>query len=371
MNQKIMSANFLRGVPAEEALAHLLPMVPEGYNKAIKLHGIDVLQYGHFLGFSKLREVLGRIHNVDPSRIIAGNGGMEVISLFFKSLPKESIILIEETTYDRVIFDVAQYGHKAIGVRMTPTGLDIDDLSSLLKKHSVAAFYGIPFHHNPTGITYSAENRKAVEDQCKKHGIVCCWDICYEELRYDGMKNETIVVAEWGPVLMNSFTKTICPGTKCGYIILPKDKIAFMEKVVGNTRLNPNLPTQAFLADFIESGKFGNYTNYLCSLYKPKMEALNRSLKAYFPGASSDQLSGGFFATVTLKKISRDKEKPFVNASKEAGVSIIEGWGTVAPNFIEEKHKDGLLVRLTFPACQVEQLEWGVKKLKDVEESFK
>lgn len=370
VNQKTMSANFLRGVPAEEALAHLLPMVSEGYDKAIKRHGVDVLQYGHFSGFSKLREVLGKIHNVDPARIIAGNGGMEVISLFFKSLPRESVILIEETTYDRVILDAAQYGHKAIGVRMTPQGLDIDDLTRLVKKHPVAAFYGIPFHHNPTGITYSVENRTAVEELCKKHSILCCWDICYEELRYDGRNNEPIPVAEWGPVLMSSFTKTVSPGTKCGYIILPKDRIEFMEKIVGNTRLNPNLPTQAFLADFIESGKYKNYVSYLCSHYKPKLDALNRSLKTHFPGASSGQLAGGFFATITLKKIPRDKEKLFVKTAKDAGVNITEGWGTVAPNFLEEKQKDGLLIRLTFPACQAEQLVWGVEKLKDVEASL-
>jgi DNA-binding transcriptional MocR family regulator len=144
----------------------------------------------------------------------------------------------------------------------------------------------------------------------------------------------------------------------------------FMEKVVGNTRLNPNLPTQAFIADFIESGKYKSYLAYLCDLYKPKMEALNRSLKAHFAGTSSDQITGGFFATITLKKITRDKEKSFVAAAKEAGVNISEGWGTVAPNLIEEKQKEGLLIRVTFPACKAEQLEWGIKKLKEVEQSF-
>jgi 2-aminoadipate transaminase len=371
MTQKTMSANFLRGVPAEEALSHLLPMVSEGYEKAIKRHGIDVLQYGHFSGFSRLREMLAAMHNVEPARLVVGNGGMEVISFFFKSLPRQSFILIEETTYDRVIFDAMQYGHTLIGIKMIPDGLDIDDLNKQVKKVAAAAFYGIPFHHNPTGITYTVENRKAVEDLCRKHGILCAWDICYEALRYDGRKNEPFTVAEWGPVLMNSFTKTLSPGTKCGYIVLPKDKMEFMEKVVGNTRLNPNLPTQAFIADFIESGKYNSYLKYLCDLYKPKMDALNRSLKSYFPGTSSDRITGGFFATVTLKKITRDKEKSFVTAAKEAGVNISEGWGTVAPNMIEEKRKEGLLIRLTFPACKAEQLEWGIKKLKEVEEAFK
>ena len=371
MNQKIMSANFLRGVPAEEALSHLLPMVSEGYENAIKRHGIDVLQYGHFAGFSRLREILAKMHNVDAARMIVGNGGMEVISLFFKSLPRESVILIEETTYDRVVFDASQYGHKLIGITLTSDGLNIDELNRRVKTISAAAFYGIPFHHNPSGINYSLENRKAVEDICKKNGVLCAWDICYEALRYDERKNEPFTVEEWGPVLMNSFTKTISPGTKCGYIVLPRDRMEFMEKIVGNTRLNPNLPTQAFIAEFVESGKYKDYLEYLCKLYKPKMDALNRSLNAHFPGISPVRISGGFFATVNLKKITRDREKSFITAAKEAGVNIADGWGAVAPNLLEEKRKDGLLIRLTFPSCKIEQLEWGIKKLKEVEDTFK
>lgn len=365
-----MTANFLRGVPAEEALSHLLPMVSEGYEKIWKRYGIEVLQYGHFSGFRQLRDILGNMHSVDPSRVIVGNGGMEVISLFFKSLPRESVILIEETTYDRVIFDALQYGHKLIGIKMTADGLDIDDLRAQAKNVSAAAFYGIPYHHNPTGITYTPENRAAVEELCKKYGMLCAWDICYEALRYDANKNVPVNVSEWGPVLMNSFTKTISPGTKCGYLVLPKNKLDHMEKIVSNTRLNPNLPTQAFIADFIETGKYAAYLKYLLGLYKPKMDALNISLQTHFPGAYSTKLAGGFFATISLQKITRDKEKNFLNAAKEAGVNIAEGWGTVAPNLLEEKRKAGLWIRLTFPACKTEQLTWGIKTLKDVVENF-
>jgi 2-aminoadipate transaminase len=370
MNQKSISVNFLRGVPAEEALSHLLPLVSEGYENVIRRYGIDVLQYGHFTGFSRLREILAKEHNVDPGRFIAGNGGLEVISLFFKSLPRESLILIEDTTYDRVISDALQYGHTLFGIKMTPEGINLDEFNKQLKRTSAVAFYGIPFHHNPTGINYSLENRKAVEELCKKNNILCAWDICYEALRYDGKKNEPFTVAEWGPILINSFTKTISPGTKCGYIVLPKNRMEFMEKVVSNTRLNPNLPTQAFIADFIESGKYKDYLEYLCNLYKPKMETLNRSLETNFSRTKSNQITGGFFATITLKKITRDKEKPFINAAKEAGVNISEGWSAIAPNMLEEKNKEGLLVRLTFPSCKTEQLELGIKKIRELEETF-
>ena len=50
------SVNFLRGVPAEEALSKLIPMASEGYEKAITNYGTDVLQYGHFNGFKPLRD---------------------------------------------------------------------------------------------------------------------------------------------------------------------------------------------------------------------------------------------------------------------------------------------------------------------------
>ncbi len=84
------SVNFLRGVPAQEALNKLIPMASEGYQNAITKYGTDVLQYGHFNEFKPLRNILGNLHNVDPDRVFAGNGGMEMISLLLKSFPQYS-----------------------------------------------------------------------------------------------------------------------------------------------------------------------------------------------------------------------------------------------------------------------------------------
>jgi DNA-binding transcriptional MocR family regulator len=362
------SINFLRGIPAEEALSRLIPIASEGYERAIKRYGTDVLQYGHFNGFKPLRDLIGQSHHVDPERVIVGNGGMEVISLFLKSLPRGSNIIVEEATYDRVLFDAEQYGHNLIGVELTSVGINLNQLKEVANKIPAAVFYGIPFHQNPTGINYSEENRQAVEQICREQGILCAWDICYELLRYDGNQNTSITVSEWGPILMSSFTKTISPGTKCGYIILPKDHIAHMAKVLANTRINPNLPTQAFIANFIESGTYKDFLDYLCTLYRPKMDALNVSLNAHFPEALSVDISGGFFASVSLQKITLEKEESFIQSAKEAGVGIAAAWDAVAPNLRERKREDGLFTRLTFPAYEPEEIQWGIAKLKELEE---
>ncbi len=361
--------NFLRGVPSDESLEEIKPLVAEGYKNAILKYGTDVLQYGHFGGFKPLREALGNIHDVDPDRIVAGNGGLEVISLFFKSLPHNSTIVMEEATYDRVAFDAVRYGHQIVGVEMTSEGVNLSDLERLIKTHSPKLFYGIPFHQNPTGITYSEENRKAVAELCGKHEVICAWDICYQTLRYDGRENTPVTVSDSGPVLMGSFTKTITPGTKCGYIVLPKEMVGPVTTVIANTRINPNLPTQAFISDFIEAGEYDAFLNFLHDLYRPKMDALNRAMDLYFSETDPVRITGGFFALVRLSQITEDKEDRFIKAVKDAGVSISSARAVFAPNILKKNRGKGLFVRLIFPALEPEQIERGVATLKEVEQS--
>jgi 2-aminoadipate transaminase len=345
-------------------------MVSEGYEKVIRRYGTDVLQYGHFTGFKPLRDLIADLHHVNPERIIVGNGGLEVISLFFKSLPLQSNVIVEEVTYDRVLLDAKRYGHNMIGVKLTPEGVDLNQFRDVVNKMEAAAFYGIPFHQNPTGINYTDENRKAVERVCQEHNILCVWDVCYQDLRYDGKANGAIDVSEWGPILTSSFTKTISPGTKCGYIIVPKDYVEHLTGIVANTRINPNLPTQAFIADFIQSGRYDDYLGYLRELYRPRMDALNTALNTHFPGAFPVEISGGFFAPLTLGDISVDNELAFIKSAKDAGVGIAPAWNAVAPNFKEEMRKKGLFIRLTFPAFQPNEIEWGISKLKETSELF-
>ena len=367
---KKQSINFLRGVPAEETLVQLIPQASEGYKKAIQRYGADVLQYGHFTGFKPLRNLLAKQYNVNPERVVAGNGGLEVISLFFKSLPLQSNIIIEEFSYDRVLLDAKRYGHNLIGVKLTEEGIDLKDFESIVKKGNIKAFYGIPFHQNPSGINYSVENRKAVEKICKNNEIFCVWDICYKDLRYDGKLNHDIEVSEWGPILTSSFTKTISPGTKCGYMIVPDNYLEHFTKIISNTRINPNLPTQAFIADFMESGEYEKFLAYLRELYKPRMDILNTAIQKNFPESSKVKISGGFFATLMLDNVSADKEKAFIESAKNEGVNISSAWNAVAPNYKDEIQKQGLFIRLTFPAFQPDEIEWGITMLKKAAGSF-
>nr|NJM02959.1 PLP-dependent aminotransferase family protein [Desulfobacula sp.] len=342
------SVNFLRGVPAREALEKIIPAVSKGYEAAVLRYGTEVLQYGHFTGFKPLREIIAGLHGVDADRVVAGNGGLEVISLFFKSLPKQSLILVEEASYDRVLLDALRYGHRLAGVPLMSGGVDPDRFKEIVTRMKPAVFYGIPFHQNPFGITYSRDNRRAVEEICRENNVVCLWDVCYQSLRYDGKTNEAIEVSDWGPVLAGSFTKTISPGTKCGYMIVPKAYVTHFTQVIANTRINPNLPTQGFIADFIQSGQYDAYLHDLTRLYRPRMEALNHALRTHFPEASPHDVTGGFFAALTFPDISRERETAFIKSALEKGVSIAPAWDAVAPDFRADYEKMGFSSGLPF-----------------------
>ena len=95
MSEK-QSINFLRGVPAEEALSRLIPMASEGYEKVIRRYGTDVLRSGHVTGFKPLRDLIGSLHRVHPERVIVSNGGLEVISLFSSLSPEKAISLLKK-----------------------------------------------------------------------------------------------------------------------------------------------------------------------------------------------------------------------------------------------------------------------------------
>ena len=123
--------------------------------------------------------------------------------------------------------------------------------------------------------------------------------------------------------------------------------------------------------DFIQSGEYKDYLGYLCTFYKTRMDALNTALNVHFTGAFPAEVKGGFFPCIKLDSIPSGKEKMFQAMAFEACVGIAPAWDAVAPNLREEKQNQGLLVRLTFPAYDAGEIEWGISMLKAVEEKLK
>ncbi len=97
---------------------------------------------------------------------------------------------------------------------------------------------------------------------------------------------------------------------------------------------------------------------------------LNSSIKNYLPESSQVELTGGFFATLTFNNITENNEKAFLESLKNMGVNLSPAWSTIPSNFLEETKERGFFTRLTFPAYNPDEIEYGIMKIKTAVEKF-
>jgi 2-aminoadipate transaminase len=363
--------SFLRGVPAEDALEAVADIVEKNYVKALREYGAKLLQYqipglSDFNGFMPLKKILADRYGIggDPNRrVICFNGGLEALSIILKAFPRGSRVAMEAMSYDRALADALRYEHDVVGIPLTKEGIDLDTLEKTLSGGKVKLFYRIIYHQNPTGIDSTLENIEEAAKLCARYNTLYVCDIAYYELRYDGRKNQLPnFAANPALSLIGSFTKTISAGTKCGFGIFPEEVVDQLAPVIANTRLNPNYPTQAMIHKTIASGEYDEYLQYLSGLYRPRMEALNRSLLMYLDGIEVPQVTGGFFTGIWLPGIG--DEEGFVKAAKAKGVNIAAanvycpGWKKI----LQERHR-GSFFRLTFPSVKPEDIELGIERI--------
>jgi 2-aminoadipate transaminase len=363
--------SFLRGVPAEEALETIANTVARSFREVLRMYGSKVLQYqtpglADFNGFVPLKETLARRYGVngDPNKhVICFNGGMEVFSLILKSFPRGSQVAMEAMTYDRALTDALHYEHEVLGIPFSKEGVDLEALEKVLSTRKVKLFYRIIYHQNPTGLVSTMENIEAAAEICARYDALYVCDIAYYELRYDGRKNMLLDLSRFPTTcLIGSFTKTLSPGTKCGFGIFPEKVADRLTPVIANTRLNPNYPTQAMIHQVMSIGEYDKYLDYLVKLYRPRMDSLNRSLSVQFQGTRVPVVRGGFFAGIWLPGI-RD-EAAFVKTAKERGALIAPA--NVYPSGWKSHYENefgGPFFRLTFPSLKPEDIEKGIERI--------
>jgi 2-aminoadipate transaminase len=288
---------------------------------------------------------------------------MEVFSLLLKSFPRGTHVAIEALTYDRALADVLRYEHNVSGIPFALDGIDLDVLERELCRGDITLFYRIIYHQNPTGLDSTMENIEAAAQLCARYHVLYVCDIAYYELRYDGRKNMLPDLGKFPTTcLIGSFTKTLTPGTKCGFGIFPEEVVQRLTPVIANTRLNPNYPTQAMIHHVIDSGEYDKYLGYLVELYRPRLEALNSSLEEHFPEPDRRPVTGGFFTGLWLAGI--QDEAAFIEAAQKKGVTLAPaavfapGWKT---HYWEKE--GGPFFRLTFPSVSSENIAEGVARI--------
>ena len=349
--------SFARGIPAPECLA--VDELADCAKAAIERDGNAVLSYGPGGGYGPLREWIAARHGVEPARVVVTSGSLQGFVFLAEQLVQPGArVLVEAPTYDRPIKILRRLGAEIVGLPMDEEGLQPDALEEALVSGPKPAFlYTIATFQNPSGRTLSEERRRQVVEIAKKHELFVLEDDPYGLVRYEGSPVPSLFELEGGVnvAYASSFSKTIAPGVRVGYFVLPTELAAKIEALAVSTYISPPFMTQATVYEFLRRGNFESNVERVNGLLRGRRDAMLEALDRHAPeGAVWTRPEGGYFIWLDLDL---DHDAPSLAAAQAAGVTFVEGKDFFADGSGAQS------MRLAFSYVSTDEITEGVARL--------
>jgi DNA-binding transcriptional MocR family regulator len=318
--------SFARGIPAPECLP--VEALAEAARAALLADGHTILSYGSPSGYEPLRDWIAERHGVERDRVFLTNGGLQGFVFFAQLLAGSGArVLVEEPTYDRPLKILAALGANVEALAMDDEGLDPDALEAALARGPMPAFlYTIPTFQNPSGRTLSTERRRRLVELARTHDLLVLEDDPYSLVRFDGEPQPSLFELEGGDkvVYASSFSKTVSPGIRAGYFILPAALRAQLEAVAVSTYITPVLLGQATVYEFARGGRFETNVARVSDLLRGRRDAMLEALERELGGGNAtwSRPDGGYF--VWLDVPGSDSNE-LLDRATAAGVTFVRG----------------------------------------------
>ncbi len=352
--------SFARGAPAPECLDPAL--IADCARAALERDGVTVLSYGTGGGYAPLRELLAARHGVEAGRVFLTTGGLQgfVFYAAIQLAAKPGRVLVEGPTYDRPLKILAREGAEVVSLAMDDEGLDLDALESeLLRGGPISFLYTIPTFQNPSGRTLGTERRRRLVELAAQHDLSILEDDPYGLVRYEGVAPPSIHELEGGErvTFTSSFSKTVAPGLRVAYFVIPKALVAAYDDRAVSTYISPSLLPQATVHELMHRGAFEPNLERVRGLLKSRKDAMLAALAREMPdGTSWSTPEGGYFLWLDLADGTDASE--LLTRATEAGVTFVRG-----SDFFPNASAGGASARLAFSFETPERIAEGVALL--------
>jgi 2-aminoadipate transaminase len=316
--------SFARGVPAPECLP--VEELADCARAAIERDGASVLSYGPGGGYAPLRAWIAARHGVEPGRVVVTSGSLQGFVFLSELLVQPGArVLVEAPTYDRPLKILTRLGAEIVGLPMDDDGLQVDALERELAGGKKPAFlYTIATFQNPSGRTLSTERRARIAELASEHDLLVLEDDPYGLVRYEGVAPPTIFELEGGQnvAYASSFSKTVAPGVRVGYFVLPPELAAKLEALAVSTYISPPFLTQATVHEFVRRGNFEPNLERVSGLLRARRDAMLDALEREMPeGAVWSRPEGGYFVWLDLP----EDAGGLLARAEAAGVTFVQG----------------------------------------------
>jgi 2-aminoadipate transaminase len=343
--------SFARGVPAPECLP--VEELADCARAAIERDGKTILSYGASSGYGPLREWLAARHDVDPARIFITNGSLQGFVFLAQRLAVGKRVLVERPTYDRPLKILRELGAHIEGLHCDDEGLDPDALEAALKSGEKPAFvYLIPTFQNPSGRTLSEERRRRIAELAREHQVLVLEDDPYSLVRFEGEPLPSVFELSGGEIAYSSsFSKTIAPGLRVGWFVLPEPLARDLELTANGTYIGPVLLGQAAAHEFVTRGLFEPNLERVRELLGNRRDAMLAALDRELPEIKITRPEGGYFLWAELGGVDATE---LLARAEAAGVTFVKGTDfDGAPDTL----------RLAYSFVSVDEIAEGVSRL--------
>jgi 2-aminoadipate transaminase len=342
--------SFARGAPSPDLLP--LEELADCAETVLVRDGRTILSYGAGAGYTPLRELVGEWFGVHPARVLLTNGGLQALDLLTRALARGNVLCCEWPTYDRAYKLFLSAGASILVAPVDEHGVSPAGVETAFVGQPDPAFlYVIPTFQNPTGTTLSAERRLAIVSFCKYRGVPIVEDDPYSLVRFEGERVAPLFEYTDGEsVYMSSFSKTIAPGLRVGFTILPERLADELAAAATDTYITPVLLNQAVVCEFIRRGSFEPNLRRVNERLKERRDAMLAALDKHFAGATWSRPQGGYFVWLELPPGTDTREV----LARAEGVAAVAGTEFTAP---------ANCMRLAYSFAAPDEIDAGVRRL--------
>ncbi|WP_299956144.1 PLP-dependent aminotransferase family protein [uncultured Modestobacter sp.] len=353
--------SFARGAPSTDIVD--VEGLKQAAVAAFDADPAGLTGYGTAVGYVPLRAWIAEKHGVPVDHVLVTNGSMQADAFLFDELATAgSAVITERPTYDRTLLGLRSRGADVHLVTLDEDGIAVDEVAALLDgglKPTLA--HVIPNFQNPAGYTLSLAKRQRLLELAREHGFVIFEDDPYVDIRFSGEPLPRMLELDGGPlsehvVYASSFSKTVCPGIRVGYLVGPPAIIDKIRVRATNTYIAPNMVAQGTVHQYLLGDRFPAALERVKSALAERVGLLDDALREHLPQATFRRPEGGYFLWVSLPE---DEGHDVARITAEAaarGVAIVPG-----TDFLLEGGNNSF--RLAYSAVQPGDVDEGVRRL--------
>jgi DNA-binding transcriptional MocR family regulator len=335
--------------------------------RAARVKGNDYNVYTVPKGDPRLRQEIARRalrwgQALSPDDIAITCGCTEALTLALQAVSRPGdTIAIESPTYFGLLQVIEALGLKALELPTdATTGIDLAALEKALREKAIAACLLASSFNNPLGCTMGEDKKVAILDLLARHKVTLIEDDIYGDIYFGAQRPRPFMALDrhGNTIYCSSFSKTIAPGYRIGWIVPGRHMQRVLETKFALTLCGPALP-QAALADFLSSGGYDSHLRRIRRTFEDGLNRMIRAIDAAFPkGTRVTQPSGGFVLWLALPK--PIAARVLFDAALERGVCFAPG------DVFSASNRYGNCLRLSCGHGWDARIERGVQTLGEL-----